>query len=368
MKKIITSLAAIFFFGHIQAQLLSACCNDTICAADSVQLTAVFDSSSAGTFLIILDDTYSDTIDLGFSFNFFGNNYSKCVLSTNAYLSFDSSLANQYSPWIIINAAPSPLNPLNAVYGPWQDLDPTQPPFGELQYATVDGDSGKIFVFNYCQVPLYSSACNDSLSTGQILLYENSNVIEVHLTKKYACASWNDGAAIEGIQDASGSIAYVVSGRNYPTQWAVTNDAYRFTPTSSTTYAITSIPYNPVPIVSGTLKWYNENGNFIGTGNAVTVTPDSTTSFIVQAISSCDYFADTVTITVDSCSATGISNINEISSNSSIIILNELGIKVAEGKYAELEVLKRSLPSGLYFLVMTKENKIMDSRKVLVMK
>ncbi|HYV93174.1 MAG TPA: hypothetical protein VE978_15470 [Chitinophagales bacterium] len=366
MKKIIASLVAIFIFSHIQAQMLSACCNDTICAGDSVQLTAAFDSSSAVSFLQPSDDIYTDLIDLGFSFNFFGNNYSNCVLSGNGYLSFDASLANQYSPWQITHAIPSSLNPMNAVYGPWQDLDPYVFPYGELQYSTIEGDSGKIFVFNYCQVPMYQ--CNDSLSTGQILIYENSNVIEVHLTEKDTCTIWNNGAAIEGIQNATGSIAYVVSGRNYPSQWAVTNDAYRFTPITNTTYTVTSIPYSPIPLVSSAFKWYNENGNYIGIGNAITVTPDSTGYYIVKSISSCSYVWDTVTIVVDSCSANGISNINQISSNSSIVILNELGVRVAAGMYADLEALKRSLPSGLYFVTMEKGNQIAVSRKIFVMR
>src|SRR5262249_35483810 len=41
--------------------------------------------------------------------------------------------------------------------------------------------------------------------------------------------TWNGGAAIHGVQ-VDGTTAYVIPGRNYPTQWSATNDAYRFTP------------------------------------------------------------------------------------------------------------------------------------------
>ncbi len=83
-----------------------------------VPLSVTVDSGTTGQLLSIQDDTYSQVVDLGFSFTFFGNTYTKCVLSTNVYITFDTTQALQYSPWPINDAAPSPLNPLNSIYGP----------------------------------------------------------------------------------------------------------------------------------------------------------------------------------------------------------------------------------------------------------
>ena len=62
------------FFYEVQAQeIIQACCNDTVCAPGTpVQLTAVVDSSFYGDLLSIEDDTYSQLIELGFNFTFFG--------------------------------------------------------------------------------------------------------------------------------------------------------------------------------------------------------------------------------------------------------------------------------------------------------
>ena len=46
-----------------------------------------------------VDDHYSNAIPIGFSFNFFGNNYNSLLVSTNGYITFDLTNANGYCPW-----------------------------------------------------------------------------------------------------------------------------------------------------------------------------------------------------------------------------------------------------------------------------
>jgi hypothetical protein len=67
-----------------------------------------------------------------------------------------------------------------------------------------------------------------------VILYETSNNIEMHIQNKPLCTAWNGGYAIEGIQDATGTQAAYVPGRNYPTQWMASNDAWRFSPNCCT--------------------------------------------------------------------------------------------------------------------------------------
>jgi hypothetical protein len=59
---------------------------------------------------------------------------------------------------------------------------------------------------------------------------KTTNIIEVYIQDKPICPSWNAGAAIEGIQNSTGTQAVVVPGRNFPVMWTATNDAWRFTP------------------------------------------------------------------------------------------------------------------------------------------
>jgi len=302
MRKVIPILFS--FFTLIKTvsgqQVIHACCDTFICLPGSpVNLSCYVDSGSQGSLLSILDDTYSQVVDLGFPFTFYGNTYTQCLLSTNVYISFgnlEDSLT--YSPWPINNAIPSPLNPTNAVMGPWQDVDPAVPPYGSMGFGTFGTAPNRFFVFNFCSVPYYW--CWDTLFTGQIVLFEGSNTIEMHLGAKRLCwdgSEWNNGAAIEGLQDATGTHATVIAGRNYPDQWTAFNDAYRFTPVNDTSYSYASIPYAPVPFAAGIPHWTDLAGNSVGDGYNITVNPQQTTSYIVTT-ASCGFSADTVTIVV----------------------------------------------------------------------
>ncbi len=196
-------------------QIVHACCDTTLCIPGSpVDLTATVDSGNTGSILNILDDTYSQVVNLGFQFVFFGNPYSKCVLSTNAYITFEDTLALAYSPWTISYPAPSTLNPLNAIYGPWHDVDPSVPPFGTVAFGTFGTAPNRFFVYNFCSVPMFQ--CNDTLFTGQIILFEGTNIIETNIGEKRLCPTWNSQAAIHGLQDSTGTVAVIVPGRNFP--------------------------------------------------------------------------------------------------------------------------------------------------------
>ncbi len=299
--KIITSIASLLFFSlnYIQAQTnIQVCCDTAICTPGSpVHLSCTVDSGNTGSFLVTLDDTYSQVVNLGFSFTFFGNPYSSCVLSTNAYITFENSLAFGYSPWQIFEPAPSPNNPLNAIYGPWHDVDPAVQPYGTVAFGTFGTAPNRFFIYNFCSVPMF--LCNDTLFTGQIILYEGTNIIETHIGEKRNCSAfdpWNNNAAIHGLQDSTGTVAVIVPGRNYPQVWTAFNEGTRFTPNGST-YDITFIPYAPIAFSAGDVEWTDEFGNIVGTGFDITVNPSVTTQYIAT-LASCGFSSDTATITV----------------------------------------------------------------------
>ena len=54
-----------------------------------------------------VDDSYSNIIDLGFDFDFYGTTYNKMLISTNGYITFDTSNAYSFSPWLIAKVAAS---------------------------------------------------------------------------------------------------------------------------------------------------------------------------------------------------------------------------------------------------------------------
>ncbi len=241
------------------------------------------------------DDTYSNVIPLGFTFNFYGNNYTNCIMSSNGYISFNTANANGFSNWQITTAIPNNPDLRNSIAGYYSDLYMTgnNPP-GTLTYGTYGTAPYRKFVATFCHDWMFS--CTSTYATFQIILYETTNEIEVHIatTMNPICTGWNGGAAIEGIED-NGSGGVFVAGRNYPTQWTAYHSSHRFTP-SGPTYTITSIPYAPVPNAANPyIYWYNLNTNqLVAQGvDSIDVNPTVITKYAAVVVSCGDTASDT---------------------------------------------------------------------------
>ena len=216
--------------------------------------------------LIGIDDEWSDTIQLPFCFEFFGNTYTKCVIGSNGVISFDINNALQYNTWPINGPMPSNLDPymLNCIMGPWHDIDPSVG--GQMYYELLGTAPCRTLVVSWYQVPMFD--CNNLINTQQTVLYETTNVIDIFLQNKPVCTTWNGAAAIEGLNDPTGTIGYIAPGRNFPTQWTAANDGYRFTPSGTPNYSFT---------------WL-QNGNPIGTTPSIQACPTVTTTYVAQVI------------------------------------------------------------------------------------
>jgi len=193
------------------------------------------------------DDVVSSA-PIGFSFTFYGNTYSNVSISTNGFISFDAAPGSGCcSGQTLPNAAA----PNNLVALGWEDL--TAAP-GQITYATVGTAPNRVFIVAYTNVA-HLSGIGTPL-TGQIKLYEGTNVVEVH-TAAYS----DDGTnTTQGIENGSGTVATPVAGRNGVTGWSATNDAFRFAlpPTATIQWAganilgsTTASTIQATPTVSG---------------------------------------------------------------------------------------------------------------------
>lgn len=291
IKKIGFVAASIFFCFTLKAQIIDVGPDISVCAGP-VTLTATIDSSSiAGTTppntVSLSDDQFSGVVNIGFPFTFYGNTYTQCVISSNNFITFDLSVASGYSPWTIVNPCPNPnpsggapASPLNAIMGPWQDILP--PSGGTISYQTIGSAPNRIFVVEYCNIPMFS--CTGLFFSSQIIIKETTNEIETHIINKPLCTTWNSGQAIHGLHNIDGTIAHILPGRNAPTQWTASNEGYLFTPAGPSNYNITPIPFQPILLGSPTppvVQWY-EAGNPIpiDSGLTTTVNPLSTTTYV----------------------------------------------------------------------------------------
>lgn len=227
-----------------------------------------------------------------FNFCFYGEKYNKCMIGDNGVITFNISgdpdspgatyTPGGYCDWAFNASIPSASLIRNAIFGVYQDLLPnrfgTPPPAPTvINYFTTGVYPCRAFVANWNEVPLYSGSCPNTLQSYQIVLYETTNVIEVHVRNRTSCGSWNSGNGLIGIQNAAGSAGVTPPNRNTGT-WNVTStEAWRFSPSGPT-----------MPI---RYEWADASnpGVVIGTGSSLTVAPDATTTYCVRAyLDGCD--------------------------------------------------------------------------------
>ncbi len=322
-SKFLTTIGiAIFSFNGAFAQFTIG--NDTTICSSPFTLQVGGNSGSGGTATFLdcssfvgCDDGYSSPINIGFTFNYYGNNYTQCVFGSNGVINFDLSNALSYCQWPISTAIPTASNPIDAIMWPWHDIYYPAAAGGTafFSYATYGTAPNRYAVFDMCNVPLYGGSCNALLTSQQLVIYETTNIIEIHLTDKPLCVAWNGGNSIEGVQNSSGTMAEWVPGRNFPSQWSAASDGYRFEP-SGGGYTVTSIPYVLVPMnAANVIGWY-ENGVLIGNGPTMVVNPPVGTSIYTAIANVCGGVGnDTMLLTYDPMTL-GLSSVNPSCANS----------------------------------------------------
>jgi gliding motility-associated-like protein len=212
------------------------------------------------------DDTWSDAIDIGFDFCFFGGTYDQLLIGSNGVVSFELGNSNTGNGWnysagdILPNGSNTALSEAN-IFGVAHDIDPSVG--GEINYMVLGTSPSRQFVVNYTNVPLFSAACNDLTATSQIILYESSNVIDINIIDKPTCPTWNGGLAVVGIQNIDDTIAYTPTGRNMGT-WDASNESWRFSPSVGTPNYV--------------FEWY-DGSTLVGTEETITVSPETTTTY-----------------------------------------------------------------------------------------
>lgn len=219
-----------------------------------------------------IDDRWSPIINLPFDFCFYGNNYNQCLMSSNGVITFDTTTNTPggYSDYSFADNLPSTNLFMNSIFGVYHDIDPSIS--GEVGWELITLNTGcRALVASWNNIPMFSSSCNSQLYTGMIVLYENTNIIEVYIKEKNVCASWNDGNAVVGLQNANGTQAVVPAGRNsLDTDWTVTNQAYRFTPSGA---------------AISTITWYEGSGTsgpVVGSSDVISVCPAATTTYTAE--------------------------------------------------------------------------------------
>jgi len=228
------------------------------------------------------DDVYSSTINLPFTFCFFGTNYNSCVVGSNGIITFDVSNATLINAWSLTTvphgSTPQPIPyaggsqnttaetyyPRAAIMGAYHDIYPLMSGGGQrwIEYSVVGTAPCRKFVVSYYLVPLYGSAvCNNRWCSEQMVLHESTGIIDVYLADKPVCNAWNGGLAILGLQNWNRDKAVAAPGKNC-TVWNESATAYRFTPSGAGSTFVNS-------------KLYTLAGGFVANADTITTVPGS---------------------------------------------------------------------------------------------
>jgi N-acetylneuraminic acid mutarotase len=170
--------------------------------------------SGTGTGVTLSDDQLSGALPIGFSFSFYNNTYTNFYISSNGFITFGSTSSGCCTG----QALPNPTAPNNLISFAWNDLYP--PAGGSIEYFTTGSAPNRKLIVKFNAIQHWPGG---NPVTAQVILYETSNLIEIHTT----LMPTNGTAHTMGIENISGTQAVIYPARN-GTNWTATNDAVRF--------------------------------------------------------------------------------------------------------------------------------------------
>lgn len=180
-------------------------------------------SFSRGTRMpITTDDDFSPSpTDIPFAFFFFGVRKTNFRLGANGLVTFATDqFTDGYPtcPWLYsapipwpdnTPGAPTPLARMrDAIYGIYEDTHPLASYMSGNQgiYYGIQGEFPcRKIICSWNGVPPYAGSSNlNNRCSYQIVCYEGSNIIEVHVRRRGVDLTWQNGVGIIGIQNATG--------------------------------------------------------------------------------------------------------------------------------------------------------------------
>ncbi len=177
---------------------------------------------NTGTVISSSDDVTHGPFNIGFTFTFFGINYTQFYVGSNGWIGFSANQTTGYTAAYIPNAG----SPRNVIMADWEDLFPGTT---NIYYTTIGSAPNRKLVVSFNAVPHYS--CRSNLHTFQFVLYETTNVIDINYQSKPLCGGNNATAGLVNIDNTN---VVPVGGRN-ASAWSTTNNSVRFTPSAAET-------------------------------------------------------------------------------------------------------------------------------------
>lgn len=235
------TIQLLFLFAFISLKGLAQCLPGCYTYSQSAITYSQF--PTGGTNIIsqlspTIDDGITSALPIGFNFKYYCTTYTAVLICSNGFIQMDMGSPPSLSFANPSQAFPDVNSPNGIIALNMNDFDPNMG--GSITYTTIGTAPNRMFVVTYSQVPIWSY--NSSINSGQIVLYETSDRIEIH-SASINSAGTNIYTGTQGIENQTGTLGSTVSGRSNSTFQVSTPDAYRWTPITT---------YTPAPL-TGTI-------------------------------------------------------------------------------------------------------------------
>lgn len=182
------------------------------------------DISGTGTPVPVVTncDDCTASIPIGFTFNFYGVDYSDVVVSSNGFLSFGNFGNGCCSGQTIPSAGF--IN--NFIAGYWTDLHPGVG--GDVYYQYLNDGAGPRLIVQFEQVSLFDNA--SVRETFQLKLFEGTDVIEVHYASVGRPLGDHVSAGVENVDGTVGVQYFFDAGNTTADDIALSSTAVCYDP------------------------------------------------------------------------------------------------------------------------------------------
>lgn len=178
---------------------------------------------------LIGDDNYAGPIGIGFTFNFYGNDYSQAYVNINGTLNF----ASTYSAYG--NTALSSNNANYSIFPFWDDLI-TDTAYNKkpIYYATIGSAPNRKFVVQWTNVYFFSTTIQ--MGTFQVILSEGTNTVQLQYRDLLGGDRSLGNSATIGIKKDNSTYKQY----SYNTASIVQGQSIIYTPNGSSDYTVSS--------------------------------------------------------------------------------------------------------------------------------
>ena len=172
-----------------------------------------------------MDDGGWQNIPIGFTYNFFGNNYTTLNVGTNGVLLFGAYNATSLGDYSYATSFPTTSEPTNVIAAGANDFNATS---GTIRYWIQGIAPTRTFVVEWNAIPGYVSGT----TTSQIKLFETTGNVEIHISNNNTVGYGSITNKVVGLQNADASIGATA----YSNTGTITNTAWKFIPGAAYTF------------------------------------------------------------------------------------------------------------------------------------